>query len=650
MRDLINDDVEEEESEDEIGRGAKRAHDEDELDQDLEDDDYDLIEENLGRKIERKKKFRRVRRLEDDDDEEEEEQARDAKDAIASELFNDEDEDEEHERPIQRDRSDREAIDNRFAEIEESEESDEDNFIVDDNDQPIVNRQRTKKSERFTDQALQQAQEIFGVDFDYDEINNYDENGDFDEEEEYGEGEEISERAVKKKKKRSTKKSIFELYEPAELERSHLTEFDNEIRNTDLPERFQLRAVPVTNCSAEEIKEEANWIYRELYSTPKLTCQSSNDSSLKEPLAGYKQSSVVGNIQQVLNYIRNEFCEVPYIAHYRKEYYQPGLSVDDLWYVYQWDEKWCQLQERKRNIIKLLENMREFQVAIIAASEDQTLPHYMRRVTERDVRRANSIQSMDEFNDCYLHFKLHYSAHVNDMKKYILQQKREERARKRLEARERRNLDGEPIDEEGDENDDDQDDEEELSERMGFMKLAVRRDMYTICKEYGIDMFAAKFGLTPEQFGEHLAEGYARNDIEQLDMEPLDAAQEYTTKRFSTPDKVLKGAILIVGRQISCDPVVRKTVRQVFYERARVNVHPTKKGMKEIDEGHPCYTIKYLRNKLISTFEAEQFLQLTLAKTEGLLEMQITIDDVGSGQNLTYFDEIKHLYQRVGHN
>src|SRR5699024_7523552 len=119
---------------------------------------------------------------------------------------------------VNRDRTDRQALDERFADIDsEHSEDEDDGFIVDDNDRPIANRQRTKKSERFTDQALQQAQDVFGVDFDYDEVANFEENGEFDEEldeDEYAE--EGLDRgraggAGKKKKRRSARKSIFEL-------------------------------------------------------------------------------------------------------------------------------------------------------------------------------------------------------------------------------------------------------------------------------------------------------------------------------------------------------------------------------------------------------------------------------------------------------
>lgn len=74
-------------------------------------------------------------------------------------------------------------------EEDEGEYSDADDFIVDDDGKPIA---RKKKKPIFSDAALQEAQETFGVDFDYDEFSKYDDDYDDDEEEdeedEYEEG------------------------------------------------------------------------------------------------------------------------------------------------------------------------------------------------------------------------------------------------------------------------------------------------------------------------------------------------------------------------------------------------------------------------------------------------------------------------------
>lgn len=89
----------------------------------------------------------------------------------------------------------------------------------------------------FLFRALQEAQDIFGVDFDYDEFGKYAEE-DYEEEEEEEEEDEYLDddvdaerprRPKKQLKKKTTRKSIFEIYEPSELKRGHFTDMDNEV-------------------------------------------------------------------------------------------------------------------------------------------------------------------------------------------------------------------------------------------------------------------------------------------------------------------------------------------------------------------------------------------------------------------------------------
>ena len=51
-------------------------------------------------------------------------------------------------------------------------------------------------------------------------------------------------------------------------------------------------------------------------------------------------------------------------------------------------------------------------------------------------------------------------------------------------------------------------------------------------------------------------------------------------RQFPTPEDVLLGARHMVAMQLSHDPLVRQIVRQAYFERAKLNVKPTKKGMK----------------------------------------------------------------------
>lgn len=127
----------------------------------------------------------------------------------------------------------------------------------------------------FFSSALQEAQETFGVDFDFDEFSKYEQDEEYEEEEEEEEDDyeedqdgERRKRPKKTARKKPTRKSIFEVYEPSELKRGYFTDLDNEIRNTDVPERMQLREVPITPVPEDspELSEESEWIYKQVRS------------------------------------------------------------------------------------------------------------------------------------------------------------------------------------------------------------------------------------------------------------------------------------------------------------------------------------------------------------------------------------------------
>ncbi len=63
--------------------------------------------------------------------------------------------------------------------------------------------------------------------------------------------------------------------------------------------------------------------------------------------------------------------------------------------------------------------------------------------------------------------------------------------------------------------------------RKTAVKQAHRRDFYAVCQENGLGSLAAKFGLTPEQFGENLRDNYQRHETEQHTIEPEEAAEDY---------------------------------------------------------------------------------------------------------------------------
>ena len=153
-----------------------------------------------------------------------------------------------------------------------SDEDDIGGFIVDEEGKPIE-RKKKKKTYRFDDSQRQLAEDIFGVAFDYEEFDQFDDKSDVSESDDYDDDEEFQERRKKGRKKKKT--TIFDKFEPYDLAMGHYTDQDQEIRMTDVPERMQLRQIPVTTVSEEsdELDMEALWIYNHGFTKPSLTSQ-----------------------------------------------------------------------------------------------------------------------------------------------------------------------------------------------------------------------------------------------------------------------------------------------------------------------------------------------------------------------------------------
>lgn len=645
LKDLIDDNPIEEDDdsggEDSDGEHPKRkkSDDEDELDDRLEDEDYDLIEENLGVKVERKR-FKRLKKITDegsDDDEPVDDGLN--REVIAEQLFEgsgDEDEEQHSERESNRDLQ-LTAVDN--PDEEEDDESDADDFIVDDDGVPISDK-RKKKKHIFTDASLQEGQDIFGVDFDYEEFEKYDEDEYEDESEvddEYEEegGEERAKRPKKAARKKTAKKTIFDIFEPSELKRGHFTDLDNEIRKIDIPERMQLREVPIMPVAegSNELEDEAEWIYKQAFCKPPVSNQETYTR---------KSSSAIPKIKQALDFMRNQHLEVPFIAFYRKEYVQPDLNINDLWKVYKYDAKWCQLMVRRNNLLKLFENMRNHQLDQVMENPDAVIPDEIRIMKDEDFDRLKSAQTPEELRDVHNHFLLYYAHEIPIMQEKMKHKERERIRQEKLEAR-RKALES---NEEGVESIDIENlDIEEEEHAEEHVKLNVDSGPYTMCRKGGLCGLAKRYGLTPEKFAENARDSYQRHEVDQEACDPADIAKEYVNNRFTTVEDVLHAAKFMVARQLAREPLLRKCVRELYYERAKLSVRPTKKGLKEIDENHQCYPMKYIKDKHVRDLTGDQFLKLHMGQDDQLLTVTIS-EHIEGTTSADIIDEMKALYQK----
>lgn len=429
---------------------------------------------------------------------------------------------------------------------------------------------------------------------------------------------------------------------------------------------MQLRDVPIQSTAdgSTELDDEAEWIYQQAFKKKSIS-QNQSEHRKQNYLP-----QVIGKIKKALDFIRNQHLEVPFIAFYRKEYVLPELKIKDLWKVYKFDAKWCILQSRKRALLQLFEKIRDHQLEQIADQPDNTVPDDMVLIRDDDFDRLKNVQTPEELRDVHDYFLLHCAPDIEGFKLIERQKKQERNKVKRDEkVKERKeqlmaeikemqaSMEEEPTDEEEDrlrslqeeleglnmgeilEDDDEQN-------RADEVKVSRNTGPYARCRKAGICKFAKLFGLSPEQFAENLRDGYQRHEVEQEARDPMDLAKEYTSNHFSTPEDVISAAKFVVARQIAREPLLRRTVREFFYERAKITVKPTKKGLKEIDEFHNCYTLKYLKNKPVNTLKDDEYLRLKIAEQDKLLTVTINENLEGNSQNSVYLDEIKQLYNR----
>ncbi|KAJ6249222.1 transcription elongation factor spt6 [Anaeramoeba flamelloides] len=147
-----------------------------------------------------------------------------------------------------------------------------------------------------------------------------------------------------------------------------------------------------------------------------------------------------------------------------------------------------------------------------------------------------------------------------------------------------------------------------------------------------------QFGISASQFGENLEFNSQYNPVINPTEMPLNLAFKFIDKRFSTPSRVINAIRFVIEQQIVSEPTVRRAIRHIFLQFARVYVRPTEKGKNDIDYSHPYAGIKYIKAKPIHDFLNEQFLLISKAEKEGLVTVSFEIP-IKNNDNTNYYDD-----------
>lgn len=396
--------------------------------------------------------------------------------------------------------------------------------------------------------------------------------------------------------KRDKELDLKDVFEPSQLAEKMLTDEDNQIRITDEPERHQLARKPYRHIilSEDEVREEANWISGLMLPKRKLT------SDLHDP---FKRA-----VAQVLDFLVREDYEVPFIFQNRKDYLihaadrvvgrnadgtvetekdaKKLLHQNDLWEIFDSDLKFRALMEKRHALQATYDSLKEASVASDAVFESM-LP------------KAVTMEELQDMQD-YLYFQ--YASQLKDL----------------------------ALTSNG-----------EANGVSMSRKKAATSTIYEEIRNGKAYSVVRAFGITADAFARNAAKQAPRTFAEDPTESPEDLADTLIDKEFPTGVQVLKAAKSMFVEELVTNPRLRGVVRENLYVSGVIDCYRTEKGMRKIDELHPYYEFKYLRNQEFPSIarHPEMYLRMLKAEEEGLIEVKVRLQN---------FDSLKkQLYKHI---
>ncbi|PYH45008.1 chromatin-remodeling histone chaperone SPT6 [Aspergillus saccharolyticus JOP 1030-1] len=388
---------------------------------------------------------------------------------------------------------------------------------------------------------------------------------------------------------------LKDVFEPSQLAEKMLTEEDNQIRLLDEPERHQIARKPYRNVvlTEDQFREEAIWI--------------SNLMLLKKRIEPELRDPFQRSVAKVLEFLVTDDWEVPFIFQHRKDYMihavkvpvdgagpdadasqfttkaEKLLNMTDLWEIFDNDLKFKALVEKRTTIQKTYDNL-------------QSLFNINDEIVFEMLSTATSMEELQDVQD-YLHFQ--YASQLRDLTLANGDSTGETHRRK-------------------------------ATSKTFFER--VRNG-----KAYGL---VRAFGITADAFAQNALKEGRRQYTEDPAERPEELADSFVDNDFSNSSHVVKAAKTMLAEEIVMSPKMRKVVRQAYYMSGVVDCFRTEKGLRRIDEQHPYYEFKYLRNQQLSDIarRPEMYLRMLKAEEEGLVEVKVRFENFDHFRQRLYAD------------
>ncbi|KKY27329.1 putative transcription elongation factor spt6 [Phaeomoniella chlamydospora] len=388
---------------------------------------------------------------------------------------------------------------------------------------------------------------------------------------------------------------LKDVFEPSQLVEKMMTEEDQAIRNTDEPERCQIARKPYRHVTLteEQFKEEGQWISNLML--PKRALK----QELHEP---FRRA-----VAKVLELMVAEDFEVPFIFHNRKDYLIHALkkpvgknkegemeyeieaakllNQSDLWEIFEQDLKFRAFIDKRNTIQKTYDNL-----VSTSISPDE--------IFESMLPAAVTMEELQDVQD-YLYFQ--YSSQLKD-----------------LTASGAVETNGDGV----------------------HRKKAVAKSLFERVRGGKAYNLVRAFGISANGFAQNALKQGVKNYTEDPSDRPDDMADSIVDTDFQTGSHALKAAKTMFVEELVTSPRMRNVIRQAFYTMGVVECYRTEKGLRKIDEHHPYYDFKYLRNQELNQIlgQPELYLKMLQAENEGLIEVRVRL------QNAEHFTKNLHKH------
>ncbi|RMD42373.1 hypothetical protein DV735_g2784, partial [Chaetothyriales sp. CBS 134920] len=379
--------------------------------------------------------------------------------------------------------------------------------------------------------------------------------------------------------------TLKDVFEPSQLEEKMLADADLDIVRTDIPERHQLARQPYKDVelTEDEFREETDWACKLLLAKKNLRPE------LHEP---FKEC-----VREVLNLLVIQEFEVPFIINNRKDYLihvtrsvvgqkadgspeintRPEMMLEqaDLWDVFELDLKYRAFIEKRQAIQKAYGSLKENNIA-----SDPILEAFL--------PTAETVEELQDLQD-YLHFQ--YASQLKDLT--LTNGSSANGANGTAVSRKRTTT-------------------KSLYEAIRSSRA------YALVRAYGITANAV--AQNAAKIGVHT---YTDDPSERIE----DLADSLVDDEYPTGTMVRKAAKSMFIQELVMDPDFRKLVRRNVYTHGVFDCYRTQKGLRQIDEEHPYYEFKYLRNQDFRVFVSDpaMFLKMLKAEEEELIEVKLRL-------------------------